>query len=190
MWIASCTKLVTAVSVMQCVEKGLLDLDADVSTILPEFKEPSILKGFNEKTGEPIYEKAKNKITLRLLMTHSSGLSYTFMHPKLQQLKQQQGKWPPAETESFVRLPHHSIPSLPCPSPPCHIQQINFPTARSNLPPPPLRTRHRLVLQRRARLGRRNRRPRQQHHPRLLHVPTHLPTPRHEQHDLPPVRPS
>lgn len=92
-----------AVCVLQCVEKGMLNLDDDVSTILPELKDINILKGFSEKTGEPEYEKAKNKITLRLLMTHSSGLSHPSMHPLITQLRKFQGRWPPKPTESLVR---------------------------------------------------------------------------------------
>lgn len=68
MWLASCTKLVTIVAVMQCVEKDLLRLDDDVTTILPELKGIEILKGF--ETGEdgkdkPILVKSKKAITLR-----------------------------------------------------------------------------------------------------------------------------
>lgn len=85
MWIASCTKLMTAISVLQCVEKGLLHLDDDISTILPEFKDPEILLGFEEVTGKPILERTKGKITLRMLLTHQSGMGYTFMQPKLEQ---------------------------------------------------------------------------------------------------------
>lgn len=49
---------------MQCVEKGLLDLDADISAILPEWKDPKILTGFNEK-NEPQFRPAKRPLTLR-----------------------------------------------------------------------------------------------------------------------------
>jgi CubicO group peptidase (beta-lactamase class C family) len=49
MWVASCTKLMTTVAVMQCVEKGLFTLDEDISRILPEWKSPDILTGFEEK---------------------------------------------------------------------------------------------------------------------------------------------
>jgi CubicO group peptidase (beta-lactamase class C family) len=59
MWTASCTKLMTAISMMQCIEKGLLDLDADVSIILPEWKDARLLKGFEEGTGKPIIKKAR-----------------------------------------------------------------------------------------------------------------------------------
>jgi CubicO group peptidase (beta-lactamase class C family) len=86
MWIASCTKLMTAVAVLQCVEKGLLHLDDDISTILSEWKDPRILVGFfDDATGAPILEKATKTITLRMLLTHQSGMGYTFTDPKLEQ---------------------------------------------------------------------------------------------------------
>lgn len=63
-WIASATKFITSIAVMQCVESGLLDLDADISCILPEWKHPKILIGFNEK-DEPQFRPAKRPLTLR-----------------------------------------------------------------------------------------------------------------------------
>ena len=93
----------TAVSVMQCVEKGLLDLDADVSSILHEFHSPDILTGFEEGTGTPILVKAKNKITLRMLLNHSSGLCLTMIDPRLTRWAQWEGKHPPKKDASLVR---------------------------------------------------------------------------------------
>jgi CubicO group peptidase (beta-lactamase class C family) len=104
MWIASCTKLMTAISVLQCVEKGLLDLDADVSTILPEWKEAALLKGSEEGTGKPIIGTAKNKITLKRLLTHSTGIGYIWFDPRLQ-------KW--AKTEGRVLTDDSSLVSTP-----------------------------------------------------------------------------
>ena len=104
MWIASCTKLMTAICVMQCVEKGLLDLDADVSTILPEWKEPPLLKGFEEGTGKPIIETANNKITLKRLLTHSTGLGYIPFDPRLQQWAKAEGRVP-SDDSSLVSTP-------------------------------------------------------------------------------------
>ncbi|EFR04332.1 beta-lactamase [Nannizzia gypsea CBS 118893] len=76
-WCASMTKIVTAVAVMIAVEKGLVGLDDDVGTILPELAEPEIIVGFEEgDNGKPILRKAKEKITLRRLLTHSSGFVY------------------------------------------------------------------------------------------------------------------
>lgn len=60
------------------MQRGLITLDEPVSRILPELSEPDILTGFDSETKEPILVKAKNPITLRQLMTHTSGLAYTF----------------------------------------------------------------------------------------------------------------
>jgi CubicO group peptidase (beta-lactamase class C family) len=62
--IASCTKLITTIAVLQCVEKGLLALDGDISEVLHEWKNPKILVRF-EESGEPILEDSKGVITLR-----------------------------------------------------------------------------------------------------------------------------
>lgn len=70
MWLASCTKLVTSVAVMQCVEKGLLKLDDDVSTILPELKDMNVLIGFengDDGKEKPILKKNTKTVTLRLV---------------------------------------------------------------------------------------------------------------------------
>lgn len=50
---------------LQCIEKRLFTLDQDITTVLPEWKDPDILTGFDEETGEPILKKAKNKITIQ-----------------------------------------------------------------------------------------------------------------------------
>ncbi len=65
MWIASCTKLMTSIAAMQCIERGQIKLDDDVAELLPELASAGILTGFNEDTGEPIIKKRENTITLR-----------------------------------------------------------------------------------------------------------------------------
>jgi CubicO group peptidase (beta-lactamase class C family) len=65
MWLASCTKLMTSVAAMQCVERGLLNLDEDVTRILPELKGREILKGFEKGSGKPILVPNNKAITLR-----------------------------------------------------------------------------------------------------------------------------
>lgn len=89
-WIASCTKLMTSVAAMQCVERGLLSLDDanQVSLILPEYASADILSGFDESTGAPQLKKASKKITLRHLLSHSSGLGYDFISPVLLKWKE------------------------------------------------------------------------------------------------------
>ncbi|PVH70028.1 beta-lactamase [Cadophora sp. DSE1049] len=90
-WLASCTKLVTAVAAMQCVERGLLKLDDPVGSILPEYAHPKILTGY---TGDnkPILTPAKQSITLRHLLTHSSGLSYDVFGPELREWARRTGR--------------------------------------------------------------------------------------------------
>lgn len=85
----------TTIAVLQCVEKGLIDLDENIGRILTEFTEPDLLYAFDEKTDEPQMRKAKKKITMRRLLTHSSGLGYDAFEPMLMQL-QQSRKQPPA----------------------------------------------------------------------------------------------
>ncbi len=68
----SMTKLVTSIAAMQCVENGLIGLDDDLSEIIPEMTTIPILS--NGKLIEP-----KNKITLRHLLTHTSGFGYSGM---------------------------------------------------------------------------------------------------------------
>lgn len=68
-WIASMTKLMTTVSAVQCVERGLIGLDDDVAEkILPEFRDINVLEAMEDdgNGGErPRLRKAKGKITLR-----------------------------------------------------------------------------------------------------------------------------
>ena len=81
MWVASCTKLMTALCAMQLVERGHITLNEPVYTHIPELESLNVLTGFTD-AGVPIEEKHKTPITLRLLLTHSSGLTYEGMHPK------------------------------------------------------------------------------------------------------------
>ncbi|KDQ21637.1 hypothetical protein BOTBODRAFT_26069 [Botryobasidium botryosum FD-172 SS1] len=81
-WIASQTKIMTAIAAMQCVERSQIALDDPVGSILPELAELDVIEGF-ERSGRPKLRKAKTDITLRMLLTHTSGLAYNFMHPDL-----------------------------------------------------------------------------------------------------------
>ncbi|TVY80866.1 Acyltransferase LovD [Lachnellula suecica] len=81
MWLASCSKFPTSVAAMQCVERGSLKLDDDVTGILPELKGLKILKKFDDGDEEPTMVENTKPITLRHLLTHSSGLSYDVFNP-------------------------------------------------------------------------------------------------------------
>jgi CubicO group peptidase (beta-lactamase class C family) len=77
------TKLPTIVAVLQCVEKNLLDLDAPVTHILPEVGKFGIITDFDDETKEAEFEKPGAEITLRMLVTHTSGYTYDCFHPTL-----------------------------------------------------------------------------------------------------------
>ncbi|PGH33348.1 hypothetical protein GX50_03825 [[Emmonsia] crescens] len=104
-WFASCTKIMTSIAVMQCVEKGLLDLDENVERILPELSDLGVLYGFDEGTGEPLIRKADTKITFRHLLSHTSGLAYDNWHPMLlkwREATKTKSVIPVLEVEKFV----------------------------------------------------------------------------------------
>ncbi|HXT07696.1 MAG TPA: serine hydrolase domain-containing protein [Roseiarcus sp.] len=74
-WIASMTKALTSVAAMQLVERGRLDLDAPAAKVVPDIAELKVLTGF-AADGAPQLRPAKRPITLRHLLTHTSGCSY------------------------------------------------------------------------------------------------------------------
>lgn len=70
--IASMTKPVTALTVMQLVEAGKVDLDAPVARYLPEFRDMPMVK---ERAGtRVVLDKPARQPTVRDLMRHTSGL--------------------------------------------------------------------------------------------------------------------
>ena len=79
-WIASMTKAVTSVLAMQLVEEGRLALDAPLGPLLPALAEPRVLTGF-DAAGQPVLRPARRAITLRHLLTHTSGFSYNMWNP-------------------------------------------------------------------------------------------------------------
>jgi CubicO group peptidase (beta-lactamase class C family) len=92
-WIASFTKLVTTIAALQLVEAGALDLDQAVASILPDFADLPILDGF-DNAGAPRLRKATDAPTVRHLLTHTSGLGYTFMDADLARYAEQEGIGP------------------------------------------------------------------------------------------------
>jgi methyl acetate hydrolase len=74
--IASMTKPVTSVAAMQLVEQGKLKLDEPASTYIPELGSLQVLHGFDTATSKPILKPATKPVTLRRLLTHTSGFVY------------------------------------------------------------------------------------------------------------------
>jgi CubicO group peptidase (beta-lactamase class C family) len=74
--IASQTKAITATAVMILWEEGRFGLDDPISKFIPEFKDAQVLKTYNEQDGTWTGEPVKRAITIRDLLTHTSGLGY------------------------------------------------------------------------------------------------------------------
>ncbi len=74
--IASQSKAITSTAVMMLWEEGKFQLDDPVSKYIPEFKNPQVLSSFSYSdttwTGVP----ANKEITIRNLLTHTSGIGY------------------------------------------------------------------------------------------------------------------
>ena len=78
--IASMTKPVTSVAVMQLYEQGLILLTDPISKYIPEFKNPKVLVMLPEGSDAPYkLAPAKREIIIRDLLNHTSGLSYRFL---------------------------------------------------------------------------------------------------------------
>lgn len=74
--IASMTKAITTVAALQLVETGKVKLDEPVGKYLPKLENPEVLEGFDPQSGKPILRPARTRITLKHLLTHTSGLCY------------------------------------------------------------------------------------------------------------------
>ncbi|HQX74264.1 MAG TPA: serine hydrolase domain-containing protein, partial [Chitinophagaceae bacterium] len=74
--IASQTKAITSVAIMILFEEGKLLLDDPVSKYIPAFKKQQVLDKFNPSDTTYTTTPAKKEITIRELLTHTSGLGY------------------------------------------------------------------------------------------------------------------
>jgi CubicO group peptidase (beta-lactamase class C family) len=74
--IASQTKAITSVAVMMLYEEGKFLLDDAVSKYIPAFEKATLLDKFNEKDSTYTTVPAKRDVTIRDLLTHTSGIGY------------------------------------------------------------------------------------------------------------------
>lgn len=74
--IASQTKAITSTAVMMLWEEGKFRLDDPISMYIPDFGKAEILDSFNERDSTYTTKPAENQITIRHLLTHTSGLGY------------------------------------------------------------------------------------------------------------------
>ena len=89
---ASMTKPVTSVAIMMLVEEGHLKLDDEVAKYLPQYKDPLVISRFNEADATYETRPAKRPITIRHLLTHTSGIGYGFASPMLTKIMAKTGK--------------------------------------------------------------------------------------------------
>ena len=86
--IASMTKPVTSVAIMILFEEGKLKLDDPVSKYLTGFDNLQVITKFNEKDATYESRPAKRPMTIRHLLTHTSGIAYGAFNPIEYQLKE------------------------------------------------------------------------------------------------------
>lgn len=74
--IASQSKAITSTAVMMLWEEGKFQLDDPIQKYIPEFKDGKVLTEYDEETGEWQGEPVERPITIRHLLTHTSGIGY------------------------------------------------------------------------------------------------------------------
>jgi methyl acetate hydrolase len=89
-WLASTTKAIVAVGALQLVERGDLELDAPLGTLLPALAELQVLEGF-DADGTPRLRPARTAVTLRNLLSHTAGNGYHFWNADILRYQQDNG---------------------------------------------------------------------------------------------------
>lgn len=89
-WVASMSKSITAIAAMQLVEQGLIDLDAPAEQYLPELADVQVLESF-DSNGQPRLRTPASQLTLRQLLTHTSGFAYEIWHEGIGKYQQATG---------------------------------------------------------------------------------------------------
>lgn len=100
--IFSMTKALTAAAAMQLVERGALSLDSPAGEVCPDIAAAQVLTGFDDN-GEPLTRAPASPVTLRQLLTHTSGYSYHMWDPTLLQWLRKTGS-PDISTQQKAAL--------------------------------------------------------------------------------------
>jgi methyl acetate hydrolase len=90
--IASMTKPVTSVALMQLVEQGRLGLDDPAEKYLPELVGLQVFESFDVTTGAYRLRPASRPPTVKHFLTHTSGLAYPFTSATLRDFKPRAGE--------------------------------------------------------------------------------------------------
>lgn len=105
-WIASMTKPIIGAAVLILQDRGLLNIDDTVESHLAEFKDLWLME--EEKEGKRILKRPARKITLKDLLTHTSGVpntsaprAHTTLGESVAQISQQPLKFEPGSKWSY-----------------------------------------------------------------------------------------
>jgi methyl acetate hydrolase len=90
--IASMTKPITSIALMQLVEQGRLGLDDPAEKYLPELKDLKVIEKFDATTGTYQLRPASRPPTVRHFLTHTSGLAYAFTSATWRDFKPRDGE--------------------------------------------------------------------------------------------------
>ncbi len=88
--IASMTKAITSVAVLQLVEQRKLELELPASTWAPELGEVQVLEGY-DAAGKPKLRAPSRAITLKHLLTHTAGFGYSFSSAEIKKYEEVTG---------------------------------------------------------------------------------------------------
>lgn len=91
MAIFSTTKAIAGTTALQCVEEGLLDLDAPAKSYAPAIGELKVIDGF-DGAGQPILRAPKSDVTTRQLLLHTAGFGYDFFNETYSRMATEHGQ--------------------------------------------------------------------------------------------------
>jgi methyl acetate hydrolase len=95
--IASMTKAIATTAALQLVERGRLQLDEPASKHLPELASARVLHGY-DASGKSVLHSPAQPITLRHLLTHTSGFAYDTWNQEMFEYVQKTGDAVPPGT--------------------------------------------------------------------------------------------
>ena len=94
--IYSMTKPITAVALMQLYEKGAFELDDPITKFIPEFDSLTVWQA----EGDPV--PLDQPFTMRQLLTHTAGFTYTFTPHPVDQMYRDQGVLSSTDLEEMI----------------------------------------------------------------------------------------